>query len=146
MEILILVNFSIFILISALHFYWAFGGAWASRAVLPERTDGTKLFIPGKFATILVASGLLLFALIMLVNLRSAWQEIIGTHGIELATWLIIIVFATRAMGDFKYIGFSKRIKYTVFARYDSYLYSPLCLFITVVTLLIVLNNPFDFL
>lgn len=140
MEILILINFSIFILISALHFYWAFGGTWASRAVVPERIGGNKLFMPGLFATILVATGLLFFALVMLANLPSVQEGLSGNYTIKVLSWLIVVVFAARAMGDFKYIGFSKRIKHTIFARYDSYLYSPLCLFITVLTLLIVLN------
>ena len=138
MEILVLLNFSIFILISALHFYWFFGGQWAATAVLPERIDGTRLFIPGKFATLFVAFGLLCFALVMLANLKQV-NAPISDQAIQLANWFTVLVFAARAIGDFRYVGFSKRVKHTRFARYDSVFYSPLCLLITIITLLILL-------
>jgi len=36
------------------------------------------------------------------------------------------VVFAARAVGDFKYVGFFKSIKGTTFALWDTRVYSPL--------------------
>jgi Protein of unknown function (DUF3995) len=45
---------------------------------------------------------------------------------------VISLLFFLRAIGDFRYVGFFKKVKQTVFARLDSKYYSPLCLFIAV--------------
>jgi hypothetical protein len=46
---------------------------------------------------------------------------------IEVGAWLIAAVFALRAIGDFRYVGFFKRIRDSRFARLDTLAYSPLC-------------------
>jgi len=38
----------------------------------------------------------------------------------------MMIVFAARAVGDFKYMGFFKSVKGTKFALWDTRMYSPL--------------------
>ena len=43
------------------------------------------------------------------------------------AAGLLAFVFAARAIGDFNYVGFFKRVKGSRFAKRDTYLYSPLC-------------------
>ena len=43
-------------------------------------------------------------------------------------TSLIATAFTLRAVGEFKYVGFFKRIRGTQFARMDTRFYSPLCL------------------
>lgn len=48
---------------------------------------------------------------------------VLGTAG-----WLIAIIFLLRAMGDFNYVGFFKKVRETDFAINDSKYYSPLCL------------------
>ena len=40
---------------------------------------------------------------------------------------LMAAVFALRAVGDFRCVGFFKRVKDTPFAVWDSRLFSPLC-------------------
>ncbi|WP_226000012.1 DUF3995 domain-containing protein [Paenibacillus sp. BJ-4] len=40
---------------------------------------------------------------------------------------LLSCLFILRSIGDFKWVGFFKRKKGTVFAKWDSVLYSPLC-------------------
>ncbi|TKI67695.1 DUF3995 domain-containing protein [Lysinibacillus mangiferihumi] len=47
------------------------------------------------------------------------------------------VIFLIRAIGDFKYVGFFKKIKHSQFARNDTWLYSPLCLFISLVYLFV---------
>ncbi len=42
--------------------------------------------------------------------------------------WLISAIFIIRAIGDFNAVGFFKKIKQTEFANYDTKYFSPLCL------------------
>lgn len=140
MKALILIDFSILILISLLHFYWAFGGKWGSQAVLPVNKNGSPIFVPNIFATLLVAFGLLSFALLILANL-DRFNQILEPKFLRPLTWLIAIIFLIRALGDFKFVGFSKRVKNTAFARNDSLYYSPLSLLIGIISLLIAVFN-----
>ncbi len=121
---------SIFIAISGLHFYWVLGGRWAMNAVVPTKADsGDLTFSPPPIATIVVALGLLLMAWISLAiaglldfPLSAAWVRggMIG----------VASIFALRAVGDFKYVGLSKKIKSTPFGRNDTRYYTPLCILI----------------
>ena len=48
----------------------------------------------------------------------------------ELTRWgtrAVGVVFALRALGEFKWVGFFKSVRDTRFARLDTWLYSPLC-------------------
>jgi len=45
---------------------------------------------------------------------------------------LIAVVFLIRAMGDFKYVGFFKKVRNTRFAKLDMNFYSPLCVAVSV--------------
>ncbi len=136
-SILIFINTLIFLLISLLHVYWAFGGKWAMNAVIPTKTGSQeKMFQPGIMATLIVAIGLLLFAMLMLANL-DWFNQFINKKYIGYATIVIASIFLLRAIGDFKYAGFFKRIKDTDFARNDTRIYSPLCLILSVNAFLI---------
>lgn len=124
--------FGIFLFLSSLHFYWAFGGKWGSADVLPTKDDNAaqKALNPGITATLIVALGLLAFGLLPLV--------ITGTIPFPLPHWLdksglwiIAAIFGARAIGDFNYVGFFKRIKHTTFAKNDTKYYSPLCVMIS---------------
>ena len=44
-------------------------------------------------------------------------------------------IFLLRAVGDFRYVGFFKKVKNTAFARNDTRYYSPLCLLLGVIAL-----------
>ena len=51
--------------------------------------------------------------------------------------WFIAIIFILRAIGDFKYLGFFKKINHSDFAKSDTKLFSPLCLTIGILAILI---------
>ncbi|MFC4323658.1 DUF3995 domain-containing protein [Litchfieldia salsa] len=116
-------------LVSVLHFYWLFGGTWGFQSSLPEKVEGGTVFTPRGIETLIVAVGLIGAAFILLAqnnlipfflpNSFTKWSSIILT-----------VIFLLRAIGDFKYLGFSKRIKNTNFSKYDTKLYTPLCLFL----------------
>ncbi len=136
MTVLAILNSLIFIALALLHIYWVFGGTSFMNAVLPETEGNKKLFIPGKLITIAVAAGLLLFAIISL-SASSLINSYINKNYTVYGNAFIGFIFFIRAIGDFKYAGFFKTVKQTVFARNDTNYYSPLCSFITLIAFII---------
>jgi glucan phosphoethanolaminetransferase (alkaline phosphatase superfamily) len=131
--------FLIFLFISAIHFYWAFGGTWGSDSVIPTKENKEKVFDPSVFATILVAVGVLFFGLFILVKSGLlAFNSAMWLN--QYGLWIIASIFTIRAIGDFKYVGFFKKIKQTKFGKNDSKYFSPLCLLIGILTLILELN------
>lgn len=112
--------------LSALHVYWALGGRRGWAQALPQ-VDDRPIFTPSRLATVLVAVGLALAALVPLVRAgilaapAPAWLS-------RAAAVALALVFLLRAVGDFNLVGFFKRVRGTTFARWDTRLYSPLCL------------------
>ncbi len=127
MIFLIAINTMVFLALSALHFYWAWGGRWGWHSTLPTKPDGQFLFTPSAGSTLVVAIGLLIFSLITFGNsgILDRWLDRAYIH---YGTWIITIIFALRSIGDIKFIGFTKKIKGTKFADNDTKIYSPLCL------------------
>ncbi|WP_316634694.1 DUF3995 domain-containing protein [uncultured Flavobacterium sp.] len=132
--------FSVFLFLSFLHFYWSFGGKWGNQAVVPTKDGGAPVFIPGVISTFVVAIGLLCFGVFYLIKC--------GLIGINLPIWLdqygfwiLIFIFILRSIGDFDYVGFFKKHKSSPFALNDTKYYSPLCLVIGILTLVLELNN-----
>ena len=135
----IITNTLIFSAIALLHFYWALGGKAISASVVPTTdSTGSFAFKPSPFATLVVAFGLVLFALVTLTPLR-LFQEIISRDVVFYGNIGIATIFFMRAIGDFRYVGFFKKIKDTPFARHDTRYYIPLCLFISLNSSLILI-------
>ena len=128
-----------FLALATLHVYWAFGGRWGAGIAVPE-VDGRPLFRPSRVATLSVA--LLLVTAATIVGVRS---NAISGHGAilslaHLGAWTLSAVFALRAVGNFGTFGFLKSTRDTVFARYDTFVFSPLCAAISLGCLLIALG------
>lgn len=139
-----IINTTIFLAISALHFYWAFGSLFgkkikSSESVLPE-VNGKSAFIPSTFATFVVAFGLLFFAKISSFGLIEGFGLKQISPIVPYGNLAISIIFFVRAIGDFKMVGFFKKIKGTKFAENDSKYYSPLCALISVLAFVIFWN------
>ena len=129
----------IFAVLSLLHFYWATGGK-AGGAAIPSK-GGRALFEPSAFSTAMVALALLSAMLVVLGRLH-LWGDFLLPNWIFYwGTWVISLMFFLRAVGEFHYVGFFKSVTNTDFARWDYYLFSPLCLFIAVVTFLVNLRT-----
>ena len=112
--------------LSALHVFWALGGRLAVGAAIPE-VDGRPTFRPSPAATLVVAAGLLLAAGVALSRGAVIWPSFPGSP----AHWAAIafgVVFVLRAIGEFRLVGFFKRVRGTSFARWDTRLFSPLSL------------------
>lgn len=57
---------------------------------------------------------------------RAGWLGA-SPHASAVATVALALIFAVRAIGDFRYVGFFKHIRGSRFARMDTMCYSPLC-------------------
>ena len=116
--------------IAGAHLYWAAGGQAGSSAAIPQ-ANGEPLFRPGRGATVLVATGL--FALAGLALWRDGLILLPLPFFIaKIGAWLATLVFLVRAIGDFKYLGWSKRVRGSRFARLDDVVYAPLCLMLAI--------------
>ncbi|MED1722336.1 DUF3995 domain-containing protein [Brevibacillus parabrevis] len=125
--------------LSLLHVYWAFGGRWGSTAAIPVTAhDSRPLFRPGKIGTLIVA-GLLLFADYLLLAQSGYLAPLIAPALIQWGCIFGTAAFFLRAVGDFRYVGFFKKVRHTVFGRQDTRLFTPLCLWLGMAFLLTVL-------
>jgi hypothetical protein len=108
-----------------LHVAWAFGMTWGLSAALPERPGGLP-FAPSRGATLLVAAAL--GALGALVCFHGGILTPLLPHRwTRILLLLASAAFALRAIGEFRLVGFFKRVRATRFATFDSFLFSPLC-------------------
>jgi len=141
--IISIVLFIIFLCLSLIHIYWGFGGEWGNGAVIPTKDDNVKPKMPGAVPTFIAAFGLLGFGIVVLMNVVELnfhlplWFDIVHKYGL----WLIASIFILRAIGEFNYVGFFKKYKYTKFGQNDTKFYSPLCLAIGVLTIILELNK-----
>jgi hypothetical protein len=111
---------------AALHAYWAAGGRAGLGAAVPER-NGRPAFAPGRLATAAVAVALLAAAVLPAIRLHGAPAALPGSL-LAVACWVLALLFTVRAIGDFHYVGFFKRVRGSRFADLDSAAYSPICL------------------
>lgn len=125
----------IFAVLSFFHLYWATGGRFGFNAAIPS-DGGKNIFNPSPFVTILVAAALFAVMLVVLGRLQ-IWGGFVPSWIFYSGTWVISLLFMLRAIGDFRYVGFFKSVTDTDFARWDTILFSPLCLFISIVAILI---------
>lgn len=129
---------TVFTGLAIIHMYWAAGGNMGKKAALPEFA-GKPLFQPSVPLTLLVAGLLLLCAL--LITVLANWVTLPITNKLTTGLgFLLAAVFALRAIGEFNYTGFFKRVRGTEFARLDTLVYSPLCLLISAGVLIVVLD------
>ena len=116
---------AIFLGLALLHLHWAFGGRLAIEGAVPTEA-GRPLFSPGPAACVTVAFALLAAAAVagnragLLVPDAPDWISRLGI-------WIVALVFAARAVGDFRYVGLFKRVRGSLFAKRDSRIYVPLC-------------------
>lgn len=105
--------------LSLLHVYWAGGGTWGAEASVPKTPEGQPLFRPGPLACLAVAAALAAGSALAVAG-AFRWRSALLS--------MMAAVFALRALGDFRYAGWSKSVHGSDFATLDTWLYSPLCL------------------
>lgn len=127
--------------LAILHIYWALGGKLGTHKAIPL-INGKPLFSPGCFGTLTVAVLLVCFAAVALAlgfhnAVPAGYQAYMQYVGCAIGAVLIL-----RAIGEFKYAGFFKRIRGSEFAKYDSLIYSPFCLLAGSIYLFLAVNQP----
>jgi len=118
-----------------LHLYWAARGVSGASVALPERA-GRPVFVPSRPSTLLVACLLLAAAFVALSRGHVLGPALAGSPTYWAAVGLGV-VFIARAIGEFRYVGFFKRVRGSRFAACDTWLFSPLSLLIGIAFLLV---------
>ena len=115
--------------LSALHWVWVVRGTGNLEGFVPE-IDGKPAFEPGRLVTAGVALLLLAAAAVC-----ASEAQLFGLPRWPLArlgVWTLLVVLLLRSIGEFRLVGFFKRVRGTRFARLDTWVFSPLCLVISV--------------
>lgn len=134
--ILSVILFLIFCNLGGFHFYWFFGGTWGLAHVFPTKDDAAHVLRIPKFATLIVALALVAMGLLYLIK-SGIISFALPTFITNYVYWIIPSIFILRAVGEFKYVGFFKKIKGTKFASADTKIFSPLCMVIGIIGFLI---------
>ena len=115
----------VFALLALWHFYMAFATSAGAHGAVPS-VDGKPLFVPTRGATIAVGVALLLFAALVLAT-AGIIPAGVPQVALPWLCYLLALGLFGRAVGEFRYVGFFKRVRGTTFARLDTWAYSPLC-------------------
>lgn len=123
-QIVALIVAAILGVIGLIHVYWAFTLKRGLGGLVPE-IDGKPALRPTMTNTLLVALAVFASAVIVLIH-----AGIVPLRGLVFswASWMLAAVFIARAIGDFRLVGFFKRVRASRFARLDTLYFSPLCL------------------
>lgn len=145
---LICFNTTIFLILSSIHIYWAFGGKWAIEYTIPEKfkehyfQDKNKLKV--SVATIIVAIGLIIFSIITASNYFNI-EHIIEKNWSSILTQIIGAIFILRAIGDFNVCGIFKKESTSKFANKDNQIFIPLCFYLGISSILIPILQSLNF-
>lgn len=128
-----------FFVLALIHLNWALGGKYGFEASLPTNGNGDRVLNPRKIDCAIVGIALALFGLFYIFKADLIDLELppwIFKNG----GWIIAAIFILRAIGDFKYVGFFKRVKTTDFGKRDTRLFAPLCLAMGLIGIIIQLR------
>lgn len=122
----------IFLVLGIIHFNWVIGGKFGFSESLPTKENGERVLNPKKLDSAIVGIGLTGFGIFYLLK-----SGLVVFNSLEwlmkYGGWIIPSIFLLRAIGEFKYVGFFKTVKKTDFAKWDTKLFSPLCLAIAII-------------
>ena len=121
---------SAFVLIALWHVQMALRPTAGESGAIPSK-DGKPLFVPSRAATLLIAVVLLLFAVLVAAT-AGALQVGVAPDVLSWLSYALALGLLARAIGEFRYVGFFKRVRGSRFARLDTLVYSPLCLLLAV--------------
>ncbi len=121
-----LINGSILAVLGILHLYWMAGGRWGFAQAVPSNEVGERVVHPGPLASAVVAIGLLGFALYCF-SIGLDFPLSLPFAADKWGIWVLAGIFTLRSIGDFRYVGFFKKVKNTEFGRLDTRWYTPLC-------------------
>ena len=126
---------AVLLALSLVHLYWGLGGRTAAAAAIPE-VAGRPAFKPSRTGTLAVAMALLVSACLVATT-GHLLPELHVPRLVRFLTTVVGSVFVARSVGDFRLVGFFKRRSASRFARLDTLVYSPLCLFLGLAALFV---------
>lgn len=132
-----LISFLMLTFISLIHLYWFAGGKWGFSQVIPTKLNGEVVLKPKWIDSLFVGVFLLIIAILFATKANLFQIEMIPEWFLKYGLYIVSGVFILRAVGEFKYVGFFKKVTETKFAKNDSKYFSPLCLFLGVIAILI---------
>lgn len=131
-----ILNTTILFFLAIIHIYWGLGGRKGFARAYPTTNEGKRVLNPKPVSCYLVSIVLMVAA--VFTGLESQiFTMPVNRNIVHYGVLTMSVIFILRAIGDFKYVGFSKSIKNTEFGRLDSYYYSPLVLAIGLIGLYI---------
>jgi uncharacterized protein DUF3995 len=139
-DLLAIAIVAVFVALALVHVYWAFGGRIAWRAAIPEVRSGLA-FTPSAAATFLVAVALFACAGLVAATAGVIALPPVSPTVLTRLSFALALVLLLRAVGDFKLVGFFKRVRGTAFARLDTTVYSPLCLVLALGVFVVALGH-----
>jgi hypothetical protein len=104
--------------------------------------DGKPLFAPSARATVAVGVVLLLFAVLVAAT-GGLLPLAIPDRLLSWASLALSLGLLARAIGEFRYVGFFKRVRDSRFARMDTLVYSPLCLALAIGVAIVAEHDAF---
>ena len=117
---------AIFALLAVWHFVMAALPAGSNSGAVPS-AGGKMLFKPSRASTVAVGVLLLMFAALLAATAgivhTGVNRSVLAGLSYALAAGLL-----ARSIGEFKHLGFFKRVRGSRFATLDTFLYCPLCL------------------
>jgi len=130
---------SLLFLFALFHIYWAFGGRWGYRVAFP-RVKSKTVFKIGHIEMFLLgvglaAAGFLILGRMKIWTIWAIWRYY--RSGVLLLSAFALI----RAVGDFRYLGFFKDRRFDFSSKIDTWVISPLCLYIAWVCIYVSLFN-----
>jgi hypothetical protein len=129
----------VFFVLGLWHFYMAFVGVAGESGAVPS-LDGKPLFVPSTKSTVAVGIVLVLFA--VLVAATSGMLSLgVRPRVLSWLSYALALGLFARAVGEFKYVGFFKRVRGSRFATMDTLLYSPLCLLLSAGVAAVAIHN-----
>ncbi|EIJ40307.1 hypothetical protein JoomaDRAFT_3362 [Galbibacter orientalis DSM 19592] len=126
----------ILIVLGMIHLNWVIGGKFGYVESLPTKENGERVLNPKKIDSAIIGIGLIAFGIFYMIE-SGLIEYSLPEWIIKYRGWIIPIIFLLRAVGEFKYVGFFKSVRKTDFGKLDTKLFSPLCLIIGILGIII---------
>ncbi|MEH6706121.1 MAG: DUF3995 domain-containing protein [Galbibacter orientalis] len=126
----------ILIVLGMIHLNWVIGGKFGYVESLPTKENGERVLNPKKIDSAIIGIGLIAFGIFYMIE-SGLIEYNLPEWIIKYGSWIIPIIFLLRAVGEFKYVGFFKSVRKTDFGKLDTKLFSPLCLIIGILGIII---------
>jgi hypothetical protein len=125
-------------MLAAVHFYWGLRSMEGHAVLVPE-LDGRPVYTPRNSDFLDIAAALVLACVIVAVRGKVLHSPMPETWT-NLGAFAVGLVLLARAIGDFRYVGFFKRVRDTPFAEWDTRLFSPVSLLLGAATLWVAIS------